>query len=378
MMSGNTYYVGGIEVARLSSDPLPDEVICSVFYQMAEFANDASVRQTLQIEMSQNGALELPPVSVSNSYEQERTRAATITGGPLQVRLPQATSGPDLALDTRDLSICTAILKRTDLIEDALLRASAQNGAKAGLERIAEVLAQNVTHYQALGAAEIVDEVFSKGDLAAGEDESLERKSFELALAIATEPSKLGQLRQMLVHLQVQRGIPEDFSTWALGQIDERVMSMALAYAHDAEVLVQILSFKGGTCDSLVHAIEDLYQQEQISQRVYVKAKLLFRAHEPPKPEKASREAQQQQADGSHSTASPGLEQALIEMLATVSIPIIMKVETDDNGQPFYIWHIGESTSRQPFGLYVGTNRQLIDALKLALEKLIKHVGQQP
>ena len=57
-MSGNTYYVGGIEVARLSSDPLPDEVICSVFYQMAEFANDASVRQTLQIEMSQNGALE--------------------------------------------------------------------------------------------------------------------------------------------------------------------------------------------------------------------------------------------------------------------------------------------------------------------------------
>src|SRR6266568_5078254 len=222
MMSGNTYYVGGIEVARLSSDPLPDEVICSVFYQMAEFANDASVRQTLQIEMSQNGALELPPVSVSNSYEQERTRAATITGGPLQVRLPQATSGPDLALDTRDLSICTAILKRTDLIEDALLRASAQNGAKAGLERIAEVLAQNVTHYQALGAAEIVDEVFSKGDLAAGEDESLERKSFELALAIATEPSKLGQLRQMLVHLHVQRGLPEDFSTWALGQIDER------------------------------------------------------------------------------------------------------------------------------------------------------------
>ncbi len=284
-MSGNTYYVGGIEVARLSSDPLPDEVICSVFYQMAEFANDASVRQTLQIEMSQNGALELPPVSVSNSYEQERTRAATITGGPLQVRLPQATSGPDLALDTRDLSICTAILKRTDLIEDALLRASAQNGAKAGLERIAEVLAQNVTHYQALGVAEIVDEVFSKGDLAAGEDESLERKSFELALAIATEPSKLGQLRQMLVHLHVQRGIPEDFSTWALGQIDERVMSMALEYAHDAEVLVQILSFKGGTFDSLVHTIEDLYQQEKISQRVYVKAKLMLRANEPPKPE---------------------------------------------------------------------------------------------
>jgi hypothetical protein len=64
-------------------------------------------------------------------------------------------------------------------------------------------------------------------------------------------------------------------------------------------------------------------------------------------------------------------------MLASVSIPVIVKVETDDDGQPFYVWHIGKSTSQQPFGLYVGTNRQLIDALSLALEKLIKHVGQQ-
>jgi len=228
------------------------------------------------------------------------------------------------------------------------------------------------------------EEILNNGNLAVGdelcakvEDEALERKIFGLALALATEPSKLGQLRQMLVHLQEQGGLPEDFSSWAIGQIDERVMSMALAYAHDAELVLQILSFKGGTFDSLIHAIEDMYQQEKISQRVYVKAKLLLRANEPPKPEKPSREAQQQQPDGSHSTASPGLEQALIEMLATVSIPVIVKVETDDDGQPFYVWHIGESTPQQPFGLYVGTNKQLIDALSLALEKLIKHVGQQ-
>ena len=114
------------------------------------------------------------------------------------------------------------------------------------------------------------------------EDETLERKIFGLALAIATEPSKLGQVRQMLVQLQEQRAIPEDFSTWALGHIDERVMSMALEYAHDAEVLVQMLSFKGRTFASLLQDIEDLYQQEKISGRVYVKAKLLLRAHEPP------------------------------------------------------------------------------------------------
>jgi uncharacterized protein YqgQ len=87
----------------------------------------------------------------------------------------------------------------------------------------------------------------------------------------------------MLVQLQEQRGLPEAFSTWALGRIDERVMSMALEYADDAEDLVQMLSFKGGTFASLQQDIEDLYQHEQISGRDYVTAKLLLRAHEPPK-----------------------------------------------------------------------------------------------
>jgi len=113
--------------------------------------------------------------------------------------------------------------------------------------------------------------------------ETLERLIFGLALAVATEPSKLGQLRQMLAQLHVERAIPEDLLTWALGRIDERVMSMALQYANDAEVLVQILSFKGGTFASLLQDIDDLYQQDKISQRVYARAKLLFRAHEPPR-----------------------------------------------------------------------------------------------
>ncbi len=134
-----------------------------------------------------------------------------------------------------------------------------------------------------------VEEVFMNGNLAldhercaASEQKALERKIFGLALTIATEPSKLGQVRQMLVHLQAQRGLPEDFSTWAIGQIDARMMSMALEYAHDAEVMVQILSFKGGTFDRLKQAIEDMYRLEKISPRVYVKAKLLLRANEPP------------------------------------------------------------------------------------------------
>ena len=114
--------------------------------------------------------------------------------------------------------------------------------------------------------------------------EALERMIFGLALAIASEPPKLVQVRQMLVQMKEQRGLPEDFCTWATEQINERVTSMALEYAHDAEVMVQRLSFKGGTIDSLRQDIEDLYQHEQISQRVYVRARLLLRTYESSEP----------------------------------------------------------------------------------------------
>ncbi|HEV2580214.1 MAG TPA: hypothetical protein VGT44_05120 [Ktedonobacteraceae bacterium] len=110
------------------------------------------------------------------------------------------------------------------------------------------------------------------------ESQTRDKIVFGLALVIAAEPSKLAQLRQALVLLRAQRYIPEDFSTWAIEQIDARVMSMALENVHDAELLLQILSFKGGSFDRLLCEIEELYRQEKISQRVYVKAKLLLRA----------------------------------------------------------------------------------------------------
>jgi hypothetical protein len=131
------------------------------------------------------------------------------------------------------------------------------------------------------------EEVFTPAGLVVGDEqcpacekEIIERKIFGLALALATEPSKLAQLRQMLAQAQEQRDLPEDFSTWALGQIDERVRSIALEYAHDAEVLLQLLSFKGGSFDNLRREIEDLYEHKQISGRVYVKARLLLRTAE--------------------------------------------------------------------------------------------------
>ena len=114
----------------------------------------------------------------------------------------------------------------------------------------------------------------------AREHERLEHRVFEMALAIATEPSKLGQLREMLAHLQATSAISAEFSTWATGQIEEKLVAMALEYANDAEVLLQILSFKCSTLCDLMHDIEDLHRQEKISPRVYVRAKLLLMEHE--------------------------------------------------------------------------------------------------
>lgn len=128
-----------------------------------------------------------------------------------------------------------------------------------------------------------LENVFACGDLIANDEvyptrknETPEQSVFGLALAIATEPSKLGQLRQMLAHPQAESALPEDFSTWAIGQIDERLLSMALEYARDAEVMVQILSFKCCTLSNLMHDIEALYRQEKITRRVYARAKLLL------------------------------------------------------------------------------------------------------
>jgi hypothetical protein len=67
-------------------------------------------------------------------------------------------------------------------------------------------------------------------------------------------------------------------------------------------------------------------------------------------------------------------EQAIIKMLSSLSTPIVIRKEIDDDGQPFYVWHIGESTPEQPFGVCAGFQRQFLDTIKLAIEKAIKGV----
>ena len=69
-------------------------------------------------------------------------------------------------------------------------------------------------------------------------------------------------------------------------------------------------------------------------------------------------------------------EQAIIDMLATLSLPIFIREEIDDEGLPFYVWHLGESTPEQPFGVCVGVHRQFLGALKLAMEKAIKGIQE--
>ncbi len=70
-------------------------------------------------------------------------------------------------------------------------------------------------------------------------------------------------------------------------------------------------------------------------------------------------------------------EQAIIAMLATLSLPIIIREEIDDEGLPFYVWHLGEATPERPFGVCVGIHRQFLGALKLAIEKAIKGIQEE-
>lgn len=70
-------------------------------------------------------------------------------------------------------------------------------------------------------------------------------------------------------------------------------------------------------------------------------------------------------------------EQAIIDMLATLSLPIIIREEIDDEGLPFYVWHLGAETPEQPFGVCVGIHRQFLGALKLAIEKAIKGIEEE-
>jgi hypothetical protein len=65
-------------------------------------------------------------------------------------------------------------------------------------------------------------------------------------------------------------------------------------------------------------------------------------------------------------------EQAIIDVLATLSIPIFIREEIDVDGLSFYVWHLGEATPEKPFGVCVGIHRQFSGALKLAIEKAIK------
>jgi hypothetical protein len=69
-------------------------------------------------------------------------------------------------------------------------------------------------------------------------------------------------------------------------------------------------------------------------------------------------------------------EQGIMDILASLSIPIFIREEIDDEGVPFYVWHLGEPTPEQPFGVCAGIHRQFSGALKLAIEKAIKGIQE--
>ncbi len=61
-------------------------------------------------------------------------------------------------------------------------------------------------------------------------------------------------------------------------------------------------------------------------------------------------------------------EQAIIDLLAALPIPITITQEKDPrNGKPYYTYQVGEKTEEYPIGLGIGSRRQFLDAVHSAL-----------
>jgi len=137
-MGGGPFYVGGIEFARMSSEPSVDATLCAVFSRMTECVSNDQVREALQAVVSREGTVRLPSIAVKSGGGGgggERTDAVTIIGGPWQASLPESDGRP-LALAVRDSSICLALLVGADYLGDSSLLIRIVETAKEQLERM--------------------------------------------------------------------------------------------------------------------------------------------------------------------------------------------------------------------------------------------------
>ena len=62
-------------------------------------------------------------------------------------------------------------------------------------------------------------------------------------------------------------------------------------------------------------------------------------------------------------------EQAIIDLLKALPVPITITQETDPlRGKPYYTYQVGEKTTGHPVGYGMGAARHFLDAVEMSLE----------
>jgi hypothetical protein len=153
-MSGGGYSVGGIDLLHANRGLVPDNVLCSLGYQMAKFIMYDDARGAIQDALSQGNPGALPSISVvlgggsvpNDPHNSATLNAGTFLGVGMVVTIPFASDHPSTADHIRDASVCVAIQTVVDAIADASLRASIQDTITQNLKLIADQFVEDAPH----------------------------------------------------------------------------------------------------------------------------------------------------------------------------------------------------------------------------------------
>ena len=153
-MSGGGYSVGGLNLLHVSRGLVPDNILCSLGYQMANFITYDDARGAIQNALSQGNPGALPSISVvlgpgsvpGDPHNFATLNAGTFSGVEIVVTIPLASNHPSTADHIRDASVCVATQTVVDAIAATSLRTNIQNTITQNLKQIADQFSDDAPH----------------------------------------------------------------------------------------------------------------------------------------------------------------------------------------------------------------------------------------
>ena len=74
--------------------------------------------------------------------------------------------------------------------------------------------------------------------------------------------------------------------------------------------------------------------------------------------------------------AFSAMQQAMMQMLQTLPLPITIRQQQDQHHQTYYTYQVGEPTEQQPIGIAMGATPDFLDAMRFSLEAAMQHSTQ--